>query len=76
MELVLPSLHPGTAPWLDLHLSVTAEPAQPSRVMGPLVALSPRCSADARPETKAPALRIWLAVLEGDPGWWPFLSPI
>lgn len=39
------------------------------------MAQASRCSADARPGTEAPSLRAWLAVLEGDPGCQPFLSP-
>lgn len=50
-------------------------PTQDLQSYGALVAQGSRCSADARPGTEAPSLKAWLAVLEGDPGWQPFLSP-
>lgn len=50
-------------------------PTQDLQSCGAPVARGSRCLADARPGTKAPSLRAWLAVLEGDPGCQPFLSP-
>lgn len=68
-------LRPGLAPtWPGSCLSQQSPP-QTSRVMDPPVGLGSICSADARPGTKAPSPRAWLAVLEGDPGWQPSLSP-
>lgn len=39
------------------------------------MALSFSCSSDARPGTKIPSLKTWLALQEADHGWRPFLNP-
>lgn len=65
--------HPGMAPsWLS---QAPHTHPQDLQSCGPPVTLGSGCWADARTGTEAPPPRAWLAILEGDPGWWPFLSP-